>query len=490
MPSTHADKRASAPNIILINCDDLGYGDLGCYGSEVNRTPHLDRLAAEGMRFTDFYMASPVCSPSRGGMLTGCYPSRIGFDDFDGIPVLFPGQSKGLHRDEITMADLLQESGYATALVGKWHCGDQPEFLPTAHGFDHYFGLPYSNDMGRQALKGDGGFIRRFEQQLGTDYGIGENEEEANFPPLPLMKDGEVFQEQPDQAALTERYTAECIDFIRTNREHPFFLYFAQMYVHLPIYVPQPFLKQSANGRYGAAVEHIDWTVGVLRAELERLGLAEDTLILFTSDNGSRARGEGGSNGVLRGTKGSCWEGGQRVPLIAWWPRRIAAGVERGQWASALDFLPTLAGLAGAEVPADRKLDGRDLGPVLFGEEEPVRDEPFYYIHHGVVHGVRVGKWKLHVARKEENGFVAVQELYDLEKDVGETTNLAGAEPTVVERLGRLVEAVREDLGDRWLGIEGSGRRPVGEMRPNRPLTRFNPEHPYFAMEYDLADRG
>lgn len=484
------ERSASVPNIILINCDDLGYGDLGCYGSAVNRTPHLDRLAAEGMRFTDFYMASPVCSPSRGGLLTGSYPSRIGFDDFDGIPVLFPGQSKGLHPQEVTVADLLRSRGYATALVGKWHCGDQPEFLPTAHGFDHYFGLPYSNDMGRQALSGERDFVKRFERQLGTDYGCGDDPSEWNFPPLPLLRDEEVLQEQPDQAALTERYTAECIDFMRTNRERPFFLYFAHMYVHLPIYVPQPFLEKSRNGRYGAAVEHIDWTVGVLRAELERLGLAEDTVILFTSDNGSRARGEGGSNDPLRGTKATCWEGGQRVPLIAQWPGRIEAGTERNDWASALDLLPTLAGMAGAELPTDRKLDGKDLGPVLHGEEEPAREEPFFYIHHGVFHAVRRGEWKLHVARREKNETVEVTELYNLREDVGETTDRAAEEPEVVEQLQRLIAEAREDLGDRRLGIEGGGRRPVGEVRPNQPLTQFDPNHPYFAQEYDLEDRG
>ena len=481
------------PNIILINCDDLGYGDLGCYGSEKNRTPHLDRMAAEGLRFTDFYMASPVCSPSRGGMLTGCYPNRVGFDDFDGLPVLFPGHSKGLHPDETTFADVLKEQGYATALVGKWHCGDQREFLPTEHGFNHYFGIPYSNDMGRQALQQDRSFIRRFEKMLGTDYDNPDDPEALNLPPLPLLKDDEVFQEQPDQAALTERYVGECIDFIRTNKEGPFFLYFAHMYVHLPIYVPQPWLENSQNGRYGAAVEHIDWSVGVILAELEKQGLDGNTLVIFTSDNGSRARDEGGSNAPCRGTKATCWEGGQRVPMIARWPGTVPAGETRTGWASAMDFLPTFAKLAGTNPPEDRALDGVDLSASLLESgKDPQREEPFFYFHHGSLHAVREGDWKLHLARRsEERGeLVEVRELYHLREDVGETCDRAAGEPAVVARLEKLADEARHDLGDRFHGIEGTGRRPQGEVRPNKPLTRFDPGHPYFAVEYDLHERG
>lgn len=262
------------PNIILINCDDLGYGDLGCYGSPVNQSPAIDALAARGIRLTDFYMASPVCSPSRGGMLTGCYPARIGFGSFDGDLVLFPGVGLGLAPDEHTVAARLRDLGYATMLVGKWHCGDQPGFLPNDHGFDRFFGLPYSNDMGRQA---------------GAD---------RDFPPLPLMLDDAILQQQPDQAALTERYTAECVRFIREHREEPFFLYLAHMYVHAPIYAPERFLRESSNGPYGAAVACVDWSTSVLMSELAALGLDEDTLVVFTSDNGSRAH-SGASNAPL-----------------------------------------------------------------------------------------------------------------------------------------------------------------------------------------------
>ncbi len=368
--------RKERPNIILINCDDLGWGDLACYGSEVNSTPALDAMAAEGTRFADFYMPAPVCSPSRGGMLTGCYPPRLGFGSFEGAWVLFPGDAVGLNSSEITIAQLLKQRGYATRLVGKWHCGDQPEFLPTRFGFDSYYGLPYSNDMGRQTGGG------------------------REWPPLPLLRDEEVIQAQPDLAALTERYVEECVSFLRESREGPFFLYFAHMYVHLPLFVPESFLKQSCNGAYGGAVAEIDWSVAVLLNELKQLGLDENTLVLFTSDNGARCT-HGGTNGPLRGTKGTTWEGGMRVPLIARWPGVVPAGRVCSEVASAIDFLPTLAGLAGAEVPTDRTLDGKDLAPLLTGEEGAASPhEQFFYYQCDDLEAVRSGKWKLHVAKR------------------------------------------------------------------------------------------
>ena len=312
---------ADRPNIILINCDDLGYGDIGCYGSELNRTPFLDRMAAEGIRFTDFYMASSICTPSRGAMMTGCYPPRIGFGSFDGRGVLWPGQAYGLGPQEVTIAQLLKQAGYATKLVGKWHCGDQKEFLPTRFGFDSYYGLPFSNDMAR--------------------IDMGRPGEQYDNPPLPLVRDEEVIQEQPDQRALTERYVEESVRFIRENRDRPFFLYFAHMYVHRPRYVPKHSLSESQNGAYGAAVEQIDWSAGVLFDELKRLGLDEDTLVIFTSDNGASITNmdKGGSNGPLRGGKGTTWEGGQRLPCIMRWPERIPAGAVCTEIATAMDFL-------------------------------------------------------------------------------------------------------------------------------------------------------
>ena len=355
------------PNVVLINCDDLGYGDLGCYGSTRNRTPALDRLAAEGVRFDSFYTASPVCSPARGALLTGCYPPRIGFGSFHGLPVLFPGMDVGLPPTEVSIARILSDAGYATQAIGKWHCGDQPHFQPTNHGFDHYLGLPYSNDMGRQAGRPD--FL-------------------PEMPPLPLIVDGEVVEAQPDQASLTDRYVAHALDFMRANADRPFFLYLAHMYVHLPIYVQGRFAERSNNGADGAAVETIDWATEVILAELDAQGIADDTIVIFTSDNGSLGDNAppwgsseplGGSNEPLRGTKGSTWEGGQRVPGIVRWPARIPAGRVSGEIVTAMDLFPTLAAVCGAQLPTDRVIDGRDIQELWCGEAPSPHQAFFYY---------------------------------------------------------------------------------------------------------------
>lgn len=449
------------PNIVLINCDDLGYGDPGCYGSTVNDTPTIDRIAKEGIRFTDFYMASPVCSPSRGAMMTGCYPPRIGFGSFDGRWVLFPGQPVGLNTAETTIAKLLQQGGYATKLVGKWHCGDQKAFLPTRHGFDSYFGLPYSNDMGIQT-------------------------EVDTYPPLPLLRDEEVIQAQPDQAALTERYVDESVRFIRDNKNRPFFLYLAHMHVHLPIYAPDRFLKASRNGRYGAAVSSVDWATSVLLHELKTLGLDDDTLVIFTSDNGSRCRDEGGSTGPLRGTKGTTWEGGQRVPCLMRWPGKIAPGTVCGELVTALDFYPTLATVAGVAVPDDRLIDGKDLSPLLLGATRSSPRDTFYYYLKNNLEAVRKGRWKLHVRKGDEE----MQALYDLRADVGETQNLYDNHPEVVRELQEALSACRQDIGDEATGVVGRRTRPIGRVEAPDTLTHFDPEHPYFIAMYDLKERG
>jgi arylsulfatase A len=479
----------TAPNVILINCDDLGYGDLGCYGSTRNRTPHLDQMAAEGTRFTDFYATSPVCSPSRAALMTGCYPLRVGFGGVasGGLGgVLFPGWSVGLNPSEITIAQLLSEQGYATKLVGKWHLGDQPEFLPTAHGFDEYYGIPYSNDMGRQ-IAGDrvhGLTPEEIEDMLRN---MGMTEPWVR-PPLPLVENDAVIEAQPDQASLTNRYLEQALRFIRANREQPFFLYLAHMYVHLPIYVQERFKKASQNGDYGAAVECIDWVTGVILAELVELGLDDNTIVIFTSDNGALApeSGGSGSNEPLRGSKGTTYEGGQRVPCIVRWPGHVPAETS-DVVAAQIDLYPTLARLCGASVPTDRTVDGQDLAEVL-GLDGPAvdADRPFFYMRGPAIEAVRVGPWKLQLAQQGEEKL----RLYDLVADIAETTDLAADHPEVVTRLRSLIEEARADIGDEVNGIAGSGSRPMGKVDNPVTLTDFDPDHPYFMAEYDLADRG
>ncbi len=455
------------PNVVLINCDDLGYGDLGCYGSTLHATPALDRMAAEGLRLDSFYMASPVCSPSRGALLTGCYPPRIGFGDFDGLPVLFPGQAVGLAPSEISLGRLLSDAGYRTAMIGKWHCGDQPAFLPTNHGFDHSFGLPYSNDMGRQA---------------GTP--TDEHGHQRGYPPLPLLLDDDVLEEQPDQASLTVRYLDEAVRFIRGSGADPFFLYLAHMYVHLPIYVQERFARASRNGAYGAAVETIDWVTAAILHELRARGLDESTIVVFTSDNGSRAR-EGGSNAPLRGTKGTTWEGGMRVPCVVRWPGHVTAGRTSDELVTSLDLFPTLAALCGAGVPADRTIDGVDVTTLLL-DDEPTRRDAFWYYRMNDLEAVRAGRWKLHVAKAG----APVTELYDVVADPAESVDRAADLPAEVTRLEAVAGEARRSLGDARLGISGADVRPLGRVEDPRPLTTYDRTHPYFEAEYDLSDRG
>ena len=465
-------KPDTRPNIILINCDDLGYGDLACYGSQVNSTPYIDRLANDGIRFTDFYMASPVCSPSRAAMLTGCYPQRVGMSN-----VLRPGSAVGLSSSEETLSSTLSRNGYATQIVGKWHLGDQPEFLPTEHGFDHYYGVPYSNDMGRQ-----------LHNELSDDG-------RKAFPPLPLLRDTDVIQEQPSQEGLTERYTEEAVRFIRDNQDGPFFLYFAHMHVHRPILVSRRFVDSAKNGRYGAAVEAIDWSLGVLMHELETLGLDKNTLVIFTSDNGSRAD-LGGSNGNLRGTKMTTWEGGMRLPLIVRWAGHIEPNQTSRELISSLDFLPTIASIAGCELQSPNVIDGQDLSSLLLEPEAKSSRDSFFYYFNDILCAVRSGKWKLHVVTTERElpsrkiTSTTVVELYDLETDASETTNVAEAHPEIVEKLTSLIDACRVDLGDEHTSTVGLGRRAGGRVASPATLTQFDPTNPVLWAEYDTDEFG
>ncbi|OVE77760.1 Cerebroside-sulfatase [bacterium F16] len=450
------------PNIILINCDDLGYGDLACYGSERNDSSHLDKLASEGLRFTDFYMASPVCSASRAAMMTGCYSQRIGFGN---CQVLFPGQAKGLNPQETTIAKQLKSAGYDTKIIGKWHCGDQPEFLPTNHGFDEYFGIPFSNDMGRQVnnLKGR---------------------------PLPLLRNTEVIQQQPDQRGITERYVDDSLQFIRRERDTPFFLYLAHMYVHVPLFIPKQFLDVSRNGAYGGAVACIDWAMGMIDAELERLGIKEETLVIFTSDNGSRAGDEGGSNAPLRGTKSQTWEGGQRVPCIMRWPGKIKAGTTCTGIASSIDLFATLSELVGASLP-ETKLDSLSLIETML-EDAPTQRETFAYYKNTNLEAVRKGDWKLHFCK---TGWVpggsdntVMSELFNLREDIGEKNNILDQHPEIVAELEALADDFRQALGDKRLEREGTEIREVGLVEDAKPLTEYDENHPYMIAYYDLAD--
>lgn len=411
-----SDKRP--PNIIVIFADDLGYGDLGCYGAEKIRTPRLDAMAAEGMRFTDFYCSAAVCSPSRAGLLTGRYHVRMGINT-----VFFPQSQDGLDDTEITVAELLREQGYATACIGKWHLGHLPQYLPTRHGFDHYFGLPYSNDM---------------------------HVEKRGDPPVPLMR-GEAIIEQPvDQSTITKRYTEETVQFIRQHRERPFFIYLPHTMPHVPLYVSDAFSGQSKAGLYGDVIEEMDWSTGVILDTIKELGLDENTLVIFTSDNGPWLHyGEhGGSAGPLREGKGTTFEGGLRVPCVMRWPGVIEAGrVEHGV-ACTLDFFPTFARFAGGAPPQDRPIDGVDIGPVLRGAGKRAHED-FHYFHQGQHQAMRSGPWKLKRPFKGMAYAKPIEHstlLFNLADDPGEEVNLFEKHPEIAARMEAAMEAFWDSL--------------------------------------------
>lgn len=449
---------AETPNFVVINIDDLGYGDIAPYGSKLNRTPNLDRMAAEGRKLTCFY-AAPVCSPSRASLMTGCYPKRV-----LAIPgVLFPASTVGLNPAERTVAELLKAAGYATACIGKWHLGDQPPFLPTRRGFDYYLGLPYSNDMGTaedgsKSSLGDPIPVRKNANPATNPADDATGAKGNGQPPLPLLENEKVIARvrQDEQIGIAERYTTAAVKFIKANQDKPFFLYLPHNAVHFPYYPGKAFQKKSANGNYGDWVEEVDWSVGQVLDTIRELKLGEKTFVLFTSDNGGTGRAV---NAPLRGFKNSTWEGGMREPTIAWWPGKIPAGTATDEVAGMIDILPTLVKLAGGQVPAGRKIDGSDIWPLLAGEAGAKSPhEVFHYFRGLTLEAIRSGPWKLHLAKGE---------LFNLSTDIGETTNVAAAHPDVVERLRELAAATKDDLGT---DVAGPGCRPVGRVENPQPL--------------------
>ncbi|MCI0461004.1 MAG: sulfatase-like hydrolase/transferase [Gemmataceae bacterium] len=443
------------PNVILILADDLGYGDLSCYGSTKNRTPRLDKLAKQGVRFTSFYTIANVCTPTRASLMTGCYPQRVGLHQNEkGQLVLFPANRRGLAASEITLAELLRELGYVTGIIGKWHLGDQPPFLPTRHGFDFYFGIPFSNDMGR------------------TNRPKGK---ETLFPPLPLLRNEKVIETEPDQALLTKRYTEEAVAFIERHKDRPFFLYLPHTMPHAPLFASANFKGKSANGILGDVVEELDWSVGVILDTLSKHRLDDNTLVLFLSDNGGPPRA-GTSNGPLRGSKGTTWEGGHRVPFIARWPGRIPAGKVCEEMGVSFDLYTTIAKLAGGTRPKGRIVDGKDIWPLLAGKAEAkTPHEAVFFYSSARLEGVRSGKWKLYLPGRRPGGAKKGKEetrvqLFDLEQDLGEKNDVAERHPEVVKRLQGLAGRCREDLGDGERA--GKNVRPADEVKEARPLAR------------------
>ncbi|MFB0555305.1 MAG: sulfatase-like hydrolase/transferase [Phycisphaerae bacterium] len=441
------------PNVIIVFCDDVGYADVGVFGAKGYKTPNIDRMAAEGMKFTDFYAAAPSCTPSRAALMTGCYPQRVSLPN-----VIGPSAKIGISDDEQTIAEVLKPLGYATACYGKWHLGHHPKFLPMRHGFDDYFGLPYSNDMWPN------------------------HPTNKTFPDLPLIEGERIIEYNPDQTQLTTWYTERAVRFIEKNKDRPFFLYLPHSMAHVPLFVSDKFKGKSEQGLYGDVMMEIDWSVGQILSTLKRLGIDKKTLVIFSSDNGPwLSYGDhAGSAKPLREGKGTTFDGGQRESTIMRWPGRIPAGTICNEPASTMDILPTIAKLTGAKLPA-HTIDGKNIWPLMSGKRGAKSPhEAFFYYRGFALEAVRSGKWKLHLphsyrslgGRKGGTGGQPVKyeqakiglALFDLEKDIGEQHDVSAQYPDVVERLLGLAEQVREDLGDSAKKMTGKNRRPPGHI--------------------------
>lgn len=454
----HAANRP--PNVVIIFMDDMGFGDPGDYDKRGYETPNIDRFAKEGMRFTNFYVSQPVCSASRAALMTGCYSSRVSI-----MGALSPSAKIGLHPDEMTIAEVVKQKGYATGMVGKWHLGCKEPLLPTNQGFDEYLGLPYSNDMSP----------------------LPEHNPRPNaakvYPPIPLIEGTKVIETEPDQSKLTTMYTERAVSFIKRNKDHPFFLYLAHSMVHVPLYVSDKFKGKSKAGLFGDVMMEVDWSVGEVLKTLKDEGLDDNTLVLFSSDNGPWLvfGNHAGSAGPLREGKGTCYEGGVHEPFIARWPGKIPAGTTCTEPCMTIDVLPTIAKLTGAPLP-QKKIDGLDIWPLLSGvkDAKSPHEALFFYYQANELQGMRSGNWKLIFPHKcnsiepasavrgqdGQPGKYAVRktdlELYDLEKDVGEHYNVVGDHPEVVAHLQKMADEMRHDLGDSLTKMKGTGMREHG----------------------------
>jgi len=468
-----ATDRASTPNIVIVFCDDLGYADIGSFGAKGWKTPNLDRMAAEGIRFTRFYDAQPVCSASRSALMTGCYPSRVGI-----MGALGPNSKTGISSNEVTLAEILKQRGYATAIYGKWHLGDQPEFLPTRHGFDEYFGLPYSNDMWP------------WHPDLANKT-LAEHKRRPGYPELRLIEGERTVipaVTAADQTQLTTWYTEHAVKFIAQNKSRPFFLYVPHSMPHVPLYVSSKFKGKSAQGLLGDVIMEIDWSVGQILGALKKHKLDKNTLVIFTSDNGPWLSygNHAGSALPLREGKGTCWDGGVRVPFIARWPGNIPKASECKEPAMTIDILPTVAKLVGAELP-QHKIDGLDIWPLLSGNPKAKNPHEAYYFYFqdNQLQSVMSGQWKLQLPHTYrtlagqpggrdgtpvpyQQRKIERSELFDLVSDIGETTDIAIQNPEIVKRLEALAEQAREELGDSLTKRTGKGVREPGRIADNR----------------------